>query len=670
MQRLLASKAWRHFSHLLAPTCSSYRSPSVLHPRLPNFLDTCSWRQFSLRCDLQTVPPERIRNFAIIAHIDHGKSTLADRLLEYTGAVSSVEHAQVLDSLQVERERGITVKAQTVSLFHKYKGEDYLLNLIDTPGHVDFSYEVSRSLSACDGCILLVDATQGIQAQTLANFYLALGQDLVIIPCLNKIDMPTSDVDGVTESLVSILDFDPDEVRQVSAKSGQGVGELLDILVEKLPPPRLLSAKNQELLASLAPEKDPLRSHRGHSAALLFDCWYDTYRGVVCVIKVLSGSISAHSTIVSHHTGRRYEVSEVGLLHPKFLAVPTLHVGQVGIFFSQLKSMSDAMVGDTLRSLDWQPDPHPGFAPPRHMVYAGIFPLSSEDFPKLEAALHRLSLHDASIYSRKETSSALGMGYRCGFLGMLHMDVFVQRLRDEFELDVLTTAPTVPLRIEYPNQEKEDVEISHPADFPPSSQQFVVYEPVVKLSIITPTESVGAVLEEINSRRASESSISYLTAARALIACRLPLSELISNFYDRLKGMTAGYASCDYEEDGHQAANIVKLTISLNDEPVDALSPLVHASKAMSVGRVLTKRLKEVIPRHQFEVAVRASINSRVLCRETIKPYRKDVTAKLYGGDVTRKQKLLKKQKEGKKRMKVMGGIQLPSSAFAQVLKQ
>ena len=599
--------------------------------------------------DLKSFPLSRIRNFSIIAHIDHGKSTLADRLLELCGTISDRnKNEQVLDKLQVERERGITVKAQTASIFYEYKGETYLLNLIDTPGHVDFNYEVSRSLYACQGALLLVDAAQGIQAQTMANFYLAFEQNLHIIPIVNKIDMTNAQPERVTEEIVNNFGCDAKDVIYASGKSGIGMLDILEAIITRIP----------------APTGNPT----GHPKMLLFDSWFDIYRGVVCLIEVIDGSISKGSRIASAYTGEEYEVIDLGLMYPDPIATKSLFTGQVGFIITGMKTVKESHIGDTLFDPKHPVEALPGFKPAKPMVFAGIYPIDTTDFQTLKESIEKLCLNDPSISVEKETSAALGFGFRCGFLGLLHMDVFKQRLEQEYDMSIITTAPTVLYKIELQNGEKLDIE--NPADFPDPSSIKEINEPIINASIMTPKEYLGGIMTLAQERRGIQKDMTYLDEDRIILHYKLPLSEIVTDFYDTLKSISAGYASFDYEEAGYENANMVKMNILLNGKPVDALSIIVHSDKAFNVGRELTKKLKEVVHRQQYEVAIQAAIGAKVIARETISPLRKDVTAKLYGGDITRKMKLLEKQKKGKKKMKQVGTVELPQEAFFSVLKR
>ncbi|KAI8818307.1 P-loop containing nucleoside triphosphate hydrolase protein [Fimicolochytrium jonesii] len=602
--------------------------------------------------DMTEFPPERVRNFSIIAHIDHGKSTLADRLLEMTGTIArDAENKQVLDKLKVERERGITVKAQTASMVYTYKGEDYLLNLIDTPGHVDFSYEVSRSLAACQGTLLLVDAGQGIQAQTVANFYLAFGQDLAIIPAINKIDLPAADVEKVASQIEATFDLDVSDIIAMSAKSGLGVDKVLPKVIENIPAPT-------------ADRSAPFR-------ALLFDTWYDQYVGVICLIAVREGSLKKGQRIVSAYTRTSYEVTDIGIMYPSQVSTPSLQAGQVGYVVLGMKTTRDANIGDTFYREGHPVEAFPGFEPAKSMVFAGLYPVDSADYTKLQEALDRLTLNDASVSVARESSNALGQGFRLGFLGTLHMDVFRERLEEEYDASVINTSPTVPYIVRYTNGEEKIVR--NPAEFPDIEELAKVgalLEPMVMGTLIFPAEHLGSLMDLCGAHRGEQVDYTYIDDNRVMMKYRLPLSEILTDFYDQLKSRTSGYASFDYEETGYDEADLVKVNILLNSKPVDALATIVHRSHADRVAKDWAARLKAVINRQLFEIIIQAAVNNKIVCRESVKPVRKDVTAKCYGGDITRKMKLLDRQKAGKKRMKtVAGGVQLPQEAFLTLMK-
>jgi GTP-binding protein LepA len=585
---------------------------------------------------------DRIRNFAIIAHIDHGKSTLADRILELTGALTEREmREQVLDSMELERERGITIKAQAVRV--PWKGHQ--LNLIDTPGHVDFTYEVSRSLQACEGALLLVDASQGTEAQTLANAYLALENELEIVPVANKIDLAQSDPEGAAGELAQLVGETPERVLRISAKTGDGVAEVLDAIVERIAPPA----------------GDPDAPAR----ALVFDSSYDQYRGVVAFVRVVDGHFETREPLVAMAQGTTFEAEELGVLSPARTPVPSLGAGEVGYVITGLKDVSRLRVGDTLTSRTRRAaEPLPGYQDVKPMVFAGIFPTDSDDYPELRDALERLRLNDASLSYEPETSQALGFGFRCGFLGLLHMEIVRERLEREFDLDLLITAPNVAYRAT--KREGDVVEVHNPADMPAEVE--LVEEPYVKASVIVPKDYVGPVMELANERRGGFDHLEYLSEERVLLVYELPLGEIVFDFYDQLKSRTRGYASFDYDLAGFRPGELSRVDILVGGEQVDALSLIVHRSNAYDRGKQLVERLRQEIPRQMFDVPVQAAIGSRVIARETIKARRKDVLAKCYGGDVTRKRKLLEKQKKGKKRMKQVGGVEVPQEAFLAVL--
>jgi GTP-binding protein LepA len=585
---------------------------------------------------------DRIRNFAIIAHIDHGKSTLADRFLELTGTVSEREmREQLLDSMELERERGITIKAQAVRV--RWRGYD--LHLIDTPGHVDFSYEVSRSLQACEGALLLVDASQGIEAQTLANAYLALDNDLEIVPVANKIDLPQADADETAVELATLVGDDPDRVLRISAKTGEGVEAVLDAIVERVPPPD-------------GDADAPAR-------ALVFDSSYDQYRGVVAFVRVVDGRFVTGEPLRAMQQGTSFEAEEIGVMAPGRTPVDSLGAGQVGYVITGLKDVSRLRVGDTLTSRRRPAgEPLPGYKDVKPMVFAGIFPTDSDEYPELRDALERLKLNDASLSYEPETSQALGFGFRCGFLGLLHMEIVRERLEREFDLDLLITAPNVAYQAT--KRSGEIVEVHNPAEMPQEVE--LVEEPYVRASIIVPKDYVGPVMELANERRGTFDHLEYLTEERALLSYELPLGEIVLDFYDQLKSRTRGYASFDYDLAGFRPGELSRVDILVGGEQVDALSLIVHRDAAYDRGRQLVERLRQEIPRQMFDVPVQAAIGSRVIARETIKARRKDVLAKCYGGDITRKRKLLEKQKKGKKRMKQVGGVEVPQEAFLAVL--
>ena len=584
----------------------------------------------------------KIRNFSIIAHIDHGKSTLADRILEVTHTVADRDmREQLLDSMELERERGITIKAQAVRV--QWKGNQ--LNLIDTPGHVDFTYEVSRSLQACEGALLVVDAAQGIEAQTLANAYLAIENNLEIVPCVNKIDLPQADPDRAAAEVAELLGVTPDDVLRISAKTGQGVPEVLDAIVERVP----------------APAGDPAAPGR----ALIFDSSYDQYRGVVAFVRMVDGKFTPREPLRAMAQGTRFEAEELGYFSPTRTEAPTLEAGEVGYVITGLKDVSKLRVGDTLTS-EGRPasEPLPGYKDVKPMVFAGLFPTDSDDYPELRDALERLKLNDAALVYEPESSQALGFGFRCGFLGLLHMEIVRERLEREFDLDLLVTAPTVAYRVK--RQNGDWIEVHNPSEMPDEFEE--VEEPYIKASIIVPKEYVGSVMELNNERRGSFDHMEYLSEERVLLVYELPLAEIVLDYYDQLKSRTRGYASFDYDLVGFQPGKLVRVDVLVAGEAVDALSLILHRDAAYDRGRMLVERLREEIPRQFFDVAIQAAIGSRVIARETVKARRKDVLAKCYGGDVSRKRKLLEKQKAGKKRMKRVGAVEVPQEAFLAVL--
>jgi GTP-binding protein LepA len=591
-----------------------------------------------------------IRNFSVIAHIDHGKSTLADRFLEMTGALQAREmEAQVLDSMDLERERGITIKAHAVRLtYHADDGEEYVLNLIDTPGHVDFSYEVTRSLAACEGALLLVDASQGVEAQTLANAYLAVDNGLEIIPVINKIDLPGAQPDEAKRQIEEIIGLDAGGAVLASAKEGTGVHEILEAIVHRLP----------------APKGDPDASLR----ALIFDSWYDPYRGVIILTRVLDGVIRAGMKIRLMAKGQEYEVDQVGVFSPKSVAVESLGVGEVGFIFAGIKTVSDAQIGDTITDASRPTsEPFPGFKVSKPMVFAGLYPVEGSEYPQLRDALEKLRLNDASFFFEPETSAALGFGFRCGFLGLLHMEIVQERLEREFDMDLVTTAPGVLYRVTTTDGVVQ--EIDSPSKLPDTGRIEKIEEPIITAMMLTPSEHVGAILQLCQEKRGVQKSIEYLAADRVLVTYELPFNEVVLDFYDRLKTLSRGYASLDYHVTGYQESPLVKLDILVNEEPVDALSVIVHRDMAYQRGRALASKMRELIPRQMFEVAIQAAIGSRIIARESVKALRKNVLAKCYGGDISRKRKLLEKQKEGKKRMKRVGRVEIPQEAFLAVLK-
>ena len=593
---------------------------------------------------------KKIRNFCIIAHIDHGKSTIADRLIEYTGTLQKREmEAQVLDSMDLERERGITIKAQSVRILYKAQdGEEYTLNLIDTPGHVDFSYEVSRSLAACEGALLVVDAAQGVEAQTLANVYLALEHDLEIIPVINKIDLPSADPDRVKHEIEDIIGLDASEAVLCSAKSGIGIPDILEAIVNKVPAP---------------PDKsdEPTR-------ALIFDSRFDAYKGAIAYVRVKEGTIKAKDTIRMMHDNKDFDVTELGIFTPNLVPVQELPCGSVGCIAASIKNVADCHVGDTVTLADNPaPEPLPGYRKAVSMVYCGLYPTDSKDYENLRDALEKLQLNDAALEYEAETSLALGFGFRCGFLGLLHMDVIQERLEREYNLSLITTAPSVNYKVYKTNGEM--LEVDNPAKLPPPTEIDYIEEPYVKATTIVPKDFVGTIMELSQDKRGEYQSMEYLDETRVSVVYHLPLSEIIYDYFDKLKSATKGYASLDYELIGYKQSPMVKMDILLNGDPVDALSIIVHKDRAATRGRALAEKLKELIPRQMFEIPIQAAVGTKIVARETIKAWRKDVLAKCYGGDISRKRKLLEKQKAGKKRMKSVGSVEIPQEAFMAILK-
>ncbi|CAK7070691.1 elongation factor 4 [Tissierella sp. P1] len=599
---------------------------------------------------MQRNKQKNIRNFSIIAHIDHGKSTLADRLIERTGMLTSREmQNQVLDNMDLERERGITIKLKAVRLVYNAKdGEEYILNLIDTPGHVDFTYEVSRSLAACEGAILVIDATQGIEAQTLANVYLALDQDLEIVPVINKIDLPSARPDEVKKEVEDIIGIDCEEAPLISAKEGLNIEDVLESIVKNVP----------------APKGDP----NAPLKALIFDSYYDSYKGVVCYIRVYEGTIKPGMNIRMMSTGKFYEVVEVGVNTSKHISLDKLEPGDVGFVTASIKNVKDARVGDTITDHD-NPTTEvlPGYKKVIPMVYCGIYPAEGEDFNTVREALEKLQVNDAALDFEPESSAALGFGFRCGFLGLLHMEIIQERLEREFDLNIITTAPSVIYKVT--KTTGEVLQIQNPSNLPPTTEIEYMEEPIVKANIMTPTDYVGAIMELCQNKRGTFLNMEYLEEKRVVLHYELPLNEVIYDFFDALKSKTRGYASLDYDLKGYQQSELVKMDILINGELVDAFSLIVHEEKAYERGRNIAERLTDVIPRHQFAVPIQAAIGSKIIARETIRALRKDVLAKCYGGDISRKKKLLEKQKEGKKRMRQIGSVEVPQEAFLTVLK-
>jgi GTP-binding protein LepA len=593
--------------------------------------------------------PKYTRNFSIIAHIDHGKTTLSDRILHKTGAVEDRNlEAQMLDDMDLERERGITIKARAVTLKYRAKdGELYTFNLIDTPGHVDFTYEVSRSLAACEGAILVVDATQGVEAQTLANSYLAINNDLAIMPVINKVDLPSAEPERVREQIENVIGIDAHDAILASAKSGIGIDEILEAIVERIPP--------------------PVGKADGDLRALLFDSWYDPYRGVMILIRVVDGELRKGDKIKFLSTGREYEVTALGVFSPKAREVESLGVGDVGFVGANIKDIVQAKIGDTITLSKQTPEPLPGFVEVKPMVFAGIFPINTDEYPDLRDAMDKLKLNDASFTYEPESSTALGFGFRCGFLGLLHMEIIQERLEREFNLELITSAPGV--RYIVTRTDGETVEVENPQKMPDPSYIAAIEEPFIEATILTKDEFVGPILALAIDRRGVQRKLEYVAANRVMIVYDMPLNEVILDFFDKLKSISRGYASLDYQLLGYRESDLVKMDILINGEPLDALSLIVHKEKAYPRGKLLVEKMKEFIPRQMFEVAIQAAIGNRVVARETVKALRKNVLAKCYGGDISRKRKLLEKQKEGKKRMKRVGKVEIPQEAFLAVLK-
>ena len=592
---------------------------------------------------------KNIRNFAIIAHIDHGKSTLADRLIQFCGGLSEREMKdQVLDSMDIERERGITIKAQTVRLNYKdSNSNEYQLNLIDTPGHVDFSYEVNRSLSACEGSILVVDAAQGVEAQTLANVYQAIDLNHEIIPVINKIDLPAAEPDRVCRQIEEVIGLDASDAIKVSAKTGEGIEDIFGALIERLPQPKEDTSET--------------------SKALLVDSWYDSYLGVVVLVRVIAGELSKGQKIKMLGTNSSYTIDEVGIFTPKKVPLKTIQAGEIGYIIAGIKNVSDTQIGDTIT--DFQKpckDALKGFRPSQPSVFCGLFPTDSGDFEDLRDSIEKLSLNDSSFQYETENSAALGFGFRCGFLGLLHLEIVRERIEREFNIDLITTAPSVIYKIHLTNGDV--IELHNPADMPEVTNIKAIEEPWIKATILVPDEYLGAVLKLCEERRGHQVDLTY-AGTRAMVVYDLPLNEVVFDFYDRLKSVSSGYASFDWQLEDYKAEKLVKMTVLVNEEPVDALSIIVHADRSFNRGRTMCKKLKDLIPRHQFKIPVQAAIGGKIIARETIPPFRKDVTAKLYGGDVTRKMKLLEKQKKGKKKMREFGQVNIPQEAFISALK-
>ena len=591
---------------------------------------------------------ENIRNFSIIAHIDHGKSTLADRLLDITGAITEREkQAQLLDSMDIERERGITIKLNTVQLKYNYKGEDYTLHLIDTPGHVDFTYEVSRSLAACEGAILVVDAAQGIEAQTLANLYLAMENDLTIIPVINKIDLPNADIDKVKKELKETLGFNDDEIILCSAKNGIGIKELIEAVIERVPAP---TGRREDKLQ-----------------ALIFDSYFDSYRGIVTLIRVVNGSVKVGDKIKMFATNNIYDVVELGVNTPHITRKNELTTGEVGYLCASIKKIEDVKVGDTITlEKDASSEPLPGYKPMKPMVFCGLYPIESNKFPDLREALEKLKLNDASLEFEPETSQALGFGFRCGFLGLLHMEIIEERIEREFGIDLIATSPSVIYEVEM--TDKSIVYVDSPAKMPERQKIKEIKEPYIKTNVFVPSEYIGPIMELCQNKRGNYVSMEYIDTTRVNIHYEIPLSEIVYDFFDKLKSYTKGYASFDYEIIGYKPSNLVKMDILLNGDIVDALSLIVHKDFAYNRGKAIVENLRKLIPRQQFEIPIQAVIGTKAIARSDIKAVRKNVLAKCYGGDVSRKRKLLEKQKEAKKRMKMVGSVEVPQEAFLAVL--
>lgn len=594
---------------------------------------------------------KNIRNFCIIAHIDHGKSTLADRLLDVTSAVSDREKQdQLLDDMDLERERGITIKSHAVQMYHEKNGEKYTINLIDTPGHVDFSYEVSRSIAACEGALLIVDAAQGIQAQTISNLYLALEHDLEIIPILNKIDLPSANPEEIGDQIIDLIGCDREEILHCSAKTGQGVPEILDAIIERIP----------------APEGDP----DGPLQALIFDSHFNPFRGIEAIYKVVNGSIKKGQRVKFMSTGKQYDADEIGVNLIKQNPTKEIKTGDVGYIISGIKDAKEVKVGDTITAVESPADSAiEGFEEVKPMVFAGIYPVDTEEFEELRASLEKLQLNDASLTFEAETSAALGFGFRCGFLGMLHMEIIQERLEREFNMTVITTVPNVSYKAYMKSEPEKAIWVQNPTDFPDPTKMDYMEEPFIKAQIITSSDFVGPVMNLCIGKRGQLTNQTYLTSDRVELSFDMPLAEIVFDFYDRLKTISKGYASFDYHPIGYRESVLVKVDVMLNGDPVDALSALIHKDNAYDIGKKMCTKLKELIPRQQFMIAIQAGIGNKIIARETLSALRKDVTAKCYGGDISRKRKLLEKQKAGKKRMRQLGNVEIPQSAFLAVLK-
>jgi elongation factor 4 len=643
-----------HHSRYLSRRCQVFR-PVSLPFRNYATANTSSKKEPLKLLDMKQYQPSLIRNFCIIAHIDHGKSTLADRLLELTHTISaSADNKQFLDKLQVEKERGITVKAQTCAMFYEHSdGQKYLLNLIDTPGHVDFNYEVSRSMAACDCALLLVDSGQGIEAQTLANYYLAMEQNLTIIPILTKIDQQTAQPEIMIQQMVDILGIDPNDIIRISAKTGLNCDQVLPAIVKKCPPPSSSSSTSDNNIFK----------------ALIFDSWFDEYFGVVSLIYIASGSLKQGDVIVSHYSKKSYDVQTVGVMHPEQTPTTGLFGGQVGYVMCGMKTTKEANIGDTFYHKDKPVDPLPGFKKSKPMVFAGIYPIDNDDYPKLRDAIEKLILTDSSVTLQKETSAALGSGFRCGFLGLLHLDVFKQRLDDEFGAQIIITTPTVTYKMKKSTSE-QDIFIDNPNQFPDDlTRDMTFYEPMVQANIMTPRRYMTSLLNLCQDKRGEQVALNFINDDRVHLIYKLPLNEIIQDFFDRLKSISQGYATLDYEEVGYQQTEVVKLTVLLNKESVDALTFIVHKSRSLKKAKEIVSKLKEIISRQLFEISIQACIGHKVVASEKLQAFRKNVTAKCYGGDISRKRKLLEKQKEGKKRMKQIGTVHVPQEAFLQVFK-